>query len=54
MTQRNRGIRHKAGKARAALTLTHPNAADIDIGGAAHDVAVPQDGTITTQRPNEM
>jgi len=33
----------KPGKSRAALTLTHPNAAGIDIGSAAHFVAVPPD-----------
>ncbi|MGH8700495.1 MAG: IS110 family transposase [Burkholderiales bacterium] len=44
MAQRNRSIRLKAGKVRpAALTLTHPNAAGIDIGSAAHYVAVPPD-----------
>lgn len=40
MAQRNRSIL-KAGKTRAALTLTHPNAAGIDIGSASHYVAVP-------------
>ena len=43
MAQRNRSITPKAGKARAALTLTHPNAAGIDIGSASHFVAVPPD-----------
>jgi len=34
----------KSGKSRAAaLTITHPNAAGIDIGSAAHFVAVPPD-----------
>ena len=33
----------KPSKSRAALTLTHPNAAGIDIGSAAHFVAVPPD-----------
>src|SRR5438093_9638108 len=39
LAQRNRSL--KPGKPRQALTLTHPNAAGIDIGGAAHYVAVP-------------
>jgi transposase len=43
MAQRNRSINPKSGKARAALTLTHPNAAGIDIGSASHYVAVPPD-----------
>jgi transposase len=33
----------KSGKSRAALTMTHPNAAGIDIGSASHYVAVPPD-----------
>ena len=33
----------KAGKARAALAITHPNAAGIDIGNESHYVAVPPD-----------
>lgn len=33
----------KPGKSRAALTITHPNAAGIDIGSASHFVAVPPD-----------
>ena len=33
----------QVGQARAALTLTHPNAAGIDIGSASHFVAVPPD-----------
>ena len=41
MAQRNRSISLKPGKSRAALTITHPNAAGIDIGSAAHFVAVP-------------
>jgi hypothetical protein len=36
MAQRNRSISLKPGKARAALTITHPNAAGIDIGSASH------------------
>lgn len=43
MAQRNRSISLKPGKAHAALTLTHPNAAGIDIGSASHYVAVPPD-----------
>ena len=43
MAQRNRSRNVKADKSRAALTLTHPNAAGIDIGSASHFVAVPPD-----------
>ncbi len=43
MAQRNRSISLKPGKTRAALTITHPNAAGIDIGSASHFVAVPPD-----------
>ncbi|MDH5538238.1 MAG: IS110 family transposase [Rhizobacter sp.] len=43
MAQRNRSVSLKPGKSRAALTITHPNAAGIDIGSAAHYVAVPPD-----------
>lgn len=43
MTQRNRSISLKPGKSRAALTITYPNAAGIDIGSASHFVAVPPD-----------
>ena len=43
MAQRNRHLSLKPGKARVALTITHPNAAGIDIGSAAHYVAVPPD-----------
>ncbi|SCC93366.1 Mobile element protein [Thiomonas sp. X19] len=44
MIQRNRSVIPKPVKARAAaLTITHPNAAGIDIGSAAHFVAVPPD-----------
>ena len=43
MAQRNRSIPLKPGKSRAALTITHPNAAGIDIGSASHFVAVPPD-----------
>ncbi len=37
MAQRNRAF------SRAGLSLTHPNAAGIDIGSASHFVAVPPD-----------
>ena len=55
MADRNRSVSRKLGKSRAALTITHPNAAGrgwptgwpraraIDIGSAAHFVAVPPD-----------
>ena len=43
MAQRNRSAPLKPGKSRAALTITHPNAAGIDIGSASHFVAVPPD-----------
>lgn len=48
MAQRNARVgpvkpRLKPGKSRAALSITHPNAAGIDIGNAAHFVAVPPD-----------
>ena len=43
MTQRKRSINIKTAKSRAALTITHPNAAGIDIGSASHFVAVPPD-----------
>ena len=45
MALRNRNvIAPKPGKSRAAaLTITHPNAAGIDIGSASHFVAVPPD-----------
>lgn len=44
MAQRNRSISLKAGKSRQPpLTITHPNAAGIDIGSASHYVAVPPD-----------
>ena len=41
MSRRNEKVIPKPGKSRAALTITHPNAAGIDIGSAAHFVAVP-------------
>ena len=40
---RNRNASFKPGKSRQALTITHPNAAGIDIGSAFHYVAVPPD-----------
>jgi transposase len=43
LAQRNRTSPPRAGKARAALSLTHRNAAGIDIGSASHYVAVPPD-----------
>jgi transposase len=46
MAQRNRSLSPKfpkSAKSRAALSLTHPNAAGIDIGSAVHYVAVPPD-----------
>jgi len=43
MTHRNRKVSLKPGTSRAALTITHPNAAGIDIGSASHFVAVPPD-----------
>jgi len=36
-------VKVKAGKAQPALSITHPNAAGIDIGSASHYVAVPPD-----------
>jgi transposase len=43
VAQRNRSISLKGSKSRAALTITHPDAAGIDIGSASHFVAVPPD-----------
>ena len=43
MNQRNRSVPLTPGKSRIALTITHPNAAGIDIGSASHFVAVPPD-----------
>ena len=43
MVQRNRSIPLKPRQSRAALTITHPNAAGIDIGSASHFCAVPPD-----------
>src|ERR1700686_4994646 len=43
LAQRNPSISLKPGKSRAALTITHPNAAGIDIGSGSHLVAVRPD-----------
>jgi len=43
MVQRNRPVAPQTSKTRAGLTITHPNAAGIDIGSASHFVAVPPD-----------
>ena len=43
MAQRNVSLNLKPPKSRAALTITHPNAAGIDIGSASHFCAVPPD-----------
>jgi transposase len=43
MVPRNRSLSLKSPKSQQALSLTHPNAAGIDIGSAAHFVAVPPD-----------
>jgi transposase len=43
LAQRNRSVSLKSGKSAQALTLTHPNAAGVDIGSASHYVAVPPD-----------
>lgn len=43
MAARNRSLNLKPGRARQVLTLTHPNAAGVDIGCASHYVAVPPD-----------
>ena len=43
LAQRNYHLSRKPGSSRQALTITHPNAAGIDIGSAAHYVAVPPD-----------
>jgi hypothetical protein len=42
----------KPDRTRAALSLTHPNAAGIDIGSAAHFVAVPPGTCRTLRRVN--
>lgn len=43
MAQRNSGVMNESKRSRQALSLTHPNAAGIDIGSASHYVAVPCD-----------
>ncbi len=56
MSRRHAKVSLKPGKSRAALTITHPNAAGrgwpsaIDIGSAAHFVAVPPDRDDTPVR----
>ena len=56
MADRNRSVSRTLGKSRAALTITHPNAAGrgwpraIDIGSASHFVAVPPDRDDTPVR----
>ena len=50
MSRRRASINLKTVKSRAALTITHPNAAGIDIGSAAHFVAVPPDRDDTPVR----
>jgi len=50
MSQCNAGVSRKLGKSRAALRITHPNAAGIDIGSASHFVAVPADRDDTPVR----
>ena len=43
MARRNLSLNPKPPKSRAALMITHPNAAGIDIGSASHFCAVPPD-----------
>lgn len=43
MVRRNHNLTVKPSQSRQALTITHPNAAGIDIGSASHFVAVPAD-----------
>ncbi len=43
MVRRNHNLTVKPSTSRQALTITHPNAAGIDIGCASHFVAVPAD-----------
>jgi len=51
LAQRNPAVSLKPGKSRAAaLSITHPNAAGIDIGSASHFVAVPADRDDETVR----
>lgn len=44
MAQRNRSLNLRPTKSRTALTITHPNAAGIEIGSASFFVAVCQRG----------
>ena len=50
MSRRRATINLKTAKSRAALTITHPNAAGVDIGSASHFVAVPPDRDDTPVR----
>ncbi len=50
MSQRSARASLKPGKSRAALRITHPNAAGIDIGSTSHFVAVPPDRDDTPVR----
>jgi hypothetical protein len=50
MAKRNAKVSLKPGKSRAALTITHPNAAGIDVGSASHFEAVPPDRDDTPVR----
>jgi len=50
MSRRRASINLKTAKSRAALTLTYPNAAGVDIGSASHYVAVPPDRDDTPVR----
>jgi transposase len=50
MARHSARVSLKPGKPRAALTITHPNAAGIDIGSASHFVAVPPDRDDTPVR----
>ena len=43
LAQRNLNQTANRGKLQQAITITHPNAAGIDIGSASHFVAVPPD-----------
>ena len=43
MVQRKQKISIKPGKSREPLTITHPNAAGVDIGSSSHYVSVPPD-----------
>ena len=50
MSRHRATINLKTAKSRAALTITHPNAAGVDIGSASHYVAVPPDRDDTPVR----